>query len=200
MPRGRGRAVWASKTSAAGWPPCSAARRAWKHTPRRSGSASSSICRAPPMSDAPVPPLKVAIVDDEELARALVRGYLAAVADVEIVAECSNGFEAVKVVSDLRPDLLILDVQMPKLDGFEVLELVGRDVAVVFVTAHDQYALRAFEVHAVDYLLKPFSADRLAAAIARARERLLRGERLSTQEIVAEARGGQTGHAGRVLV
>src|SRR6266446_6294146 len=127
MPQCRGRAVWASKTSAAGWPPCSAARRAWKHTPRRSGSASSSICRAPPMSDAAVPPLKVAIVDDEELARAMVREYLAAVADVEIVAECSNGFEAVKVVSDLRPHLLILLVQMTMLDGVESLELAGRE-------------------------------------------------------------------------
>src|SRR5712691_12325895 len=199
MPRGRGRAVWASKTSAAGWPPCSAARRAWKHTPRRSGSASSSICRAPPMSDAPMPPLKVAIVDDEELARAVVREYLAAVADVEIVAECSNGFEAVKVVSDLRPDLLILDVQMPKLDGFEVLELVGRDVAVVFVTAHDQYALRAFEVHAVDYLLKPFSAERLAGALQRARERIGRGETLKVPPLADTVRGTQ-GLAERVLV
>ena len=75
-------------------------------------------------------------------------------------------------MSELHPDLLLLDVQMPKLDGFEVLELVGRDVAVVFVTAYDQYALRAFEVHAVDYLLKPFSAERLGEALARARERL----------------------------
>ena len=151
------------------------------------------------MSDALVPRLKVAIVDDEELARAVVREYLAAVADVEIVAECSNGFEAVKAVSDLRPDLLILDVQMPKLDGFEVLELVGRDVAVVFVTAYDQYALRAFEVHAVDYLLKPFSADRLAAAIERARERLNRGERLPVQDLAAAARPAQ-GHTRRILV
>src|SRR5207244_10824648 len=97
---------------------------------------------------------------------------------VEIVSECANGFEAVKAVSDLHPDPLLLDVQMPKLTGFEVLELVGRDVAVVFVTAFDQYALRAFEVHAVDYLLKPFSADRLGEAIARARERVGRGEKL----------------------
>ena len=116
------------------------------------------------MSDVPLP-LKVAIVDDEELARAVVREYLAAMPGVDVVAECANGFEAVKAVSDLRPDLLLLDVQMPKLNGFEVMELVGRDVAVVFVTAYDQYALRAFDVHAVDYLLKPFSAERLAAAL-----------------------------------
>jgi two-component system LytT family response regulator len=88
---------------------------------------------------------------------------------------------------------------MPKLDGFEVLELVGRDVAVVFVTAYDQYALRAFEVHAVDYLLKPFSPERLAEALARARERLRRGERLAAHELVAAARP-QSSHAGRILV
>ena len=95
----------------------------------------------------------------------------ARIADVEIVAECANGFEAVKAVSELQPDLLILDVQMPKLNGFEVLELVGRDVAVVFVTAYDQYAIRAFEVHAVDYLLKPFCelTGFAEAAVARAR-------------------------------
>jgi two-component system, LytTR family, response regulator len=79
--------------------------------------------------------IRVAIVDDEPLARAVVREYLAAVPGIEVVAECANGFEAVKVVSELHPDLLFLDVQMPKLDGFEVLELVGRDVAVIFVTA-----------------------------------------------------------------
>src|SRR6185295_1074791 len=140
------------------------------------------------MNDAAVSRLKVAIVDDEDLARAVVREYLAGVAGIDIVAECSNGFEAVKAVSDLQPDLLILDVQMPKLDGFEVLELVGRDVAVVFVTAYDQYAIRAFEVHAVDYLLKPFSADRLAAAIDRVRERLGRGDRMPAHDLTAAAR------------
>jgi two-component system LytT family response regulator len=143
--------------------------------------------------------LRIAIVDDEDLARAVVREYLTALPDVEIVAECANGFEAVKAVSDLQPDLLILDVQMPKLNGFEVLELVGRDVAVVFVTAYDQYAIRAFEVHAVDYLLKPFGADRLAAAIERVRERLGRGEALAVQELAASGQPAQ-GHARRILV
>src|SRR5438093_7928637 len=128
-------------------------------------------------------PIRVAIVDDEALARAVLREYLAAVPGVDIVAECANGFEAVKAVSELRPDLLLLDVQMPKLDGFEVLELVGRDVAVVFITAYDQYALRAFDVHAVDYLLKPFSPERLVEALDRARARLQRGERLLIAEI-----------------
>ena len=151
------------------------------------------------MSETSLVRLKVAIVDDEELARAVVREYLAAMPGVDVVAECANGFEAVKAVSDLRPDLLLLDVQMPKLDGFEVMELVGRDVAVVFVTAYDQYAIRAFEVHAVDYLLKPFSAERLAAAMERARERLGRNERLPVQELAAAARPSP-GYTGRVLV
>src|SRR6516225_1944536 len=99
--------------------------------------------------------MRTAIVDDEEPARKVLREYLGLYHDIELVAECANGFEAVKVVTDLKPDLLLLDIQMPKLDGFEVLELIGREVGVIFVTAFDQYALRAFEVHAVDYLLKP---------------------------------------------
>ncbi|HVN76121.1 MAG TPA: response regulator [Thermoanaerobaculaceae bacterium] len=115
--------------------------------------------------------LRVAIVDDEAPARALLREYLAARPDVDVVAECANGFEAVKAFEETSPDLLLLDVQMPGLSGFELLELLARDVAVVFVTAYDQYAVRAFEVHAVDYLLKPFSPERLDRALARALER-----------------------------
>jgi two-component system LytT family response regulator len=143
--------------------------------------------------------MRVAIVDDEELARRVLREYLSPLPDVEVIAECANGFEAVKAVSELRPDLLLLDVQMPKLSGFEVLELVGKEVAVVFTTAYDQYALRAFEVHAVDYLLKPFSPERLAEALSRARERLGRGERWPPAEVAVAARP-QVGHATRVLV
>src|SRR5262245_28453393 len=151
------------------------------------------------MTDASTPRLRVAIVDDEALARAVLREYLTPIADIEIVAECANGFEAVKVVSELHPDLLFLDVQMPKLDGFEVLELVGREVAVVFVTAYDQYAIRAFEVHAVDYLLKPFSSERLAEALSRVRERLKRGDRQPVEELAAAGRTTSS-RAGRVLV
>ena len=151
------------------------------------------------MTNDPSVPLRVAIVDDEALARSVLREYLASMPDVQVVAECANGFEAVKVVAELQPDLLLLDVQMPKLDGFEVLDLVGRDVAVIFVTAYDQYALKAFEVHAVDYLLKPFSADRLAEALGRARERLSKGERLAVDEVSKAARPADT-HASRVLV
>ena len=116
--------------------------------------------------------IRAVIVDDEELARQILREYLAAHPDIEIVGECANGFDAVKAATESKPDLLFLDIQMPKLDGFEVLELLGGGMTVVFVTAYDSYAIRAFEVHAVDYLLKPFSADRFEAALARAKERL----------------------------
>jgi two-component system, LytTR family, response regulator len=116
--------------------------------------------------------LHAIIVDDEELARGLLRELLRALDEIDIVAECANGFEAVKAIADLKPDLVLLDVQMPKLDGFEVLELAGPVPAVIFVTAYDEYALRAFEAHAVDYLLKPFGEDRLRVALKRATERL----------------------------
>ena len=116
--------------------------------------------------------LKAIIVDDEELARAVLRELLSKHSDIEIIAECANGFEAVKAITHTKPDLLFLDIQMPKLDGFEVLELVGTEMAIVFATAYDEYALRAFEIHAVDYLLKPFGADRFNAALKRAIERV----------------------------
>jgi two-component system LytT family response regulator len=143
--------------------------------------------------------LRVAIVDDEELARRVLREYLSALPDVEIVAECANGFDAVKAVAETHPDLLVLDVQMPKLDGFEVLELVGKDVAVIFATAYDEYALQAFEVHAVDYLVKPFGAERLAEAVDRARGRIARRESLPARELAAAAQPDR-GFALRVLV
>ena len=115
--------------------------------------------------------LRVIIVDDEEPARLALRQALEDVGDAEVVGECANGFEAVKVVGEQRPDLVLLDVQMPKLDGFEVLELLGVAVPVVFVTAYDEFALRAFEVHAVDYLLKPVTPERLGTALSRVRTR-----------------------------
>ena len=147
-------------------------------------------------------PLRLVIVDDESLARAVVREYASADPGIEIVADCANGFEAVKAVAELKPDLVLLDVQMPKLDGFEVLELLGRDQAVVFITAYDQYALKAFEVHAVDYLLKPFSAERFQGAMGRARERLRAKTAPPPEEIdkfLQDAKP-RTGPAGRVLI
>jgi two-component system, LytTR family, response regulator len=143
--------------------------------------------------------IRAVIVDDEALARSVLREHLAAHPEVEIVAECGNGFEAVKAVAELRPDLVFLDIQMPKLDGFEVLELIGRDVAVIFVTAYDEYALRAFEVHAVDYLLKPFGPERLTEALEHARHHLAEHTPLPIAPLVASARPNDS-HAERLVV
>ena len=143
--------------------------------------------------------LRVVIVDDEPLARVVIREYLKAHPGVEVAAECGNGFEAVKAISELSPDLMFLDVQMPKLDGFEVLELIGRSVPVVFTTAFDKYALRAFEVHAVDYLLKPFDEARFAEALSRARARIQAKEGVAVDELIADARP-RTAPVERVLI
>jgi two-component system, LytTR family, response regulator len=145
------------------------------------------------------PKLTAVLVDDEDLARAVLREMLEKHPEIELLGECANGFEAVKMVSERKPDLLFLDIQMPKLDGFEVLELIGSEVAVVFVTAYDQHALRAFEVHAVDYLLKPVGADRFEAALERAKQRLGRPPSPAAIELAAAAR--QPGHyLDRVVV
>ena len=144
-------------------------------------------------------PIQAIIVDDEELARSIIREYLAGHPEIEILAECSNGFEAVKAITELKPDLAFLDVQMPKLNGFEVLELIESDLVVVFITAYEQYAVKAFEVHAVDYLLKPFSKERFDEALDRAKEKLVRREIPLHQEIISTARPkGET--VERVLV
>ena len=123
------------------------------------------------MTDPGAPGTRVLIVDDEAPARSILRQMLSERGDVSIVAECANGFEAVKAAADLEPDVVFLDIEMPKLDGFEVRELIDPQIAVVFVTAYDSHALRAFEVHAVDYVLKPFRAERLGEALERARAR-----------------------------
>jgi two-component system LytT family response regulator len=143
--------------------------------------------------------LTAVIVDDEELARALLREYAGSSGGIEIVAECANGFEAVKAVAEKKPDLMFLDVQMPKLNGFEVLELIGREVAVIFVTAYDQYAMRAFDEHAVDYLLKPFSLDRFQTALERARKRLGEGATSLPVDLARVARAPQD-HLQRIVV
>jgi two-component system, LytTR family, response regulator len=134
--------------------------------------------------------VRVLIVDDETLARSLLTEQLAAMTGVEVVGEAANGFDAVKLAEELTPDLMLLDVQMPKLSGFEVLELLGRRApAVIFVTAYDEFALRAFEVHAVDYLMKPVEPARLAAALERAAERIRAAtEGPSPQQLANSAR------------
>jgi two-component system LytT family response regulator len=153
----------------------------------------------PPGTDA----LSAVVVDDEPLARELLRELLGKVPSVRIVAECGNGFEAVKAISEHAPDVVFLDIQMPKLDGFEVLSLLPRREdgrpAVVFVTAYDQYAVKAFEANAVDYLLKPFDLARLTAAVDRVRTRLATGRPGPPPGLAATARGPSQ-HVTRLVV
>lgn len=127
------------------------------------------------------------IVDDEELARRLVREYLARHADIEIIGECENGLQAVEEINRSNPDLVMLDIQMPKLSGLEVLAETGRRSGVIFTTAYDEYALKAFDLHAVDYLLKPFSQQRFDEALNQARQRLGQAAPAVAQ-LVAEAK------------
>ncbi len=141
--------------------------------------------------------MRVAIVDDEALARGVLREYLARHDDIDIVAECANGFDAVKAIAELAPELVFLDIQMPRLDGFEVAELIGAKTKLIFVTAYDQYALKAFECHALDYLLKPFSEQRFDQALAHAR-----GNRGTPEAVQTLARDAATRAAplARVLI
>ena len=144
-------------------------------------------------------PLRAVLVDDEELARVALRRELGAAGGVELIAECADGFAAVRAAAELKPDLMLLDIQMPKLSGFEVLELIDPAIAVIFVTAHDEHAVRAFEVNAVDYLLKPPDPARLAMALQRVRERLGRGEPMPVTALAAALRPAGV-PASRVLV
>lgn len=122
---------------------------------------------------------RVVIIDDEPLARSIVNEYLQAHPDFEVVAECNDGFEGVKAIAQHKPDLVFLDIQMPKINGFEMLELLDKSPAVIFTTAFDEYAIRAFEASAVDYLLKPFSNERFDAALDKWAARLEKTEPVS---------------------
>jgi two-component system LytT family response regulator len=130
-------------------------------------------------------PIRVLVVDDEPLAREKIRGMAADDPDIRIVGECTNGAEAIEAIQTLRPDLILLDVQMPEVGGFAVLEALKDEglPPVIFITAYDHYAVRAFEVHALDYLLKPFDRERFKAAIERAKRQIRRddGSRLDAR-------------------
>jgi two-component system, LytTR family, response regulator len=128
--------------------------------------------------------IRALIVDDEPLARRRIRQLLAGAPDVEVVGDCEDGAEAIHAIRSRRPDLVFLDVQMPPPDGFGVIEAVGVEAmpVVIFVTAHDEHALRAFDVHALDYLLKPFDRERFLQAVARARTAIAKGLGQSWQD------------------
>jgi two-component system LytT family response regulator len=116
--------------------------------------------------------IKTIIIDDEQLAIDIIRNYLISHEDVEIIAECQNGFDGLKAIHEMKPDLIFLDIMMPKLTGFEMLELLDHHPVIIFSTAYDQYALKAFEKNAIDYLLKPYAQDRLDLALDKARKKL----------------------------
>ena len=144
--------------------------------------------------------IKTVIVEDEKLARDLVRDYLGRHTDFEIVGEYEDGFSGLKAINQLKPDLVFLDIQMPKLTGFEMLEVLEHHPAIIFTTAYDQYALKAFEHNALDYLLKPYSAERFNEALAKARERVKRGGDQKSIKRLVEHRDQQEETIHRVVV
>jgi two-component system LytT family response regulator len=126
--------------------------------------------------------IRTVLIDDEPLARSIVKEYLGEYSQIEVVQECGDGFDGVKAIMQHRPDLIFLDVQMPKINGFEMLELIEEPPAVIFITAFDEYAIKAFESHAIDYLLKPFSKDRFNKAIEKYIDHFEKGSPVQLKE------------------
>lgn len=131
--------------------------------------------------------MKVVIIDDEPLARSIVREYLQKHPQIEIMQECNDGFEGLKAIQQYQPDLIFLDIQMPKINGFEMLELIEQPPAVIFATAFDEFAIKAFEAHAIDYLLKPFNQERFDKAINKFTEQKTVTAEKSTRELLETA-------------
>ena len=132
--------------------------------------------------------MKIIIIDDEPLARSIVKEYLKSWPEVELAAECSDGFEGIKAIQQFQPDLIFLDIQMPKINGFEMLELIETPPAVIFTTAFDEFAIKAFETNATDYLLKPFSKERFDKAI----QKFQQNDSLRQNDSVIEAAAAQS--------
>jgi len=130
---------------------------------------------------------KIIIIDDEPLARSITKEYLQKHPDLEIMQECNDGFEGLKAIQEHRPDLIFLDIQMPKITGFEMLELLDQPPSVIFTTAFDEYAIKAFEAHAIDYLLKPFNQERFDKAIAKWKEQKVNSTEKATQDLLESA-------------
>lgn len=143
--------------------------------------------------------IRVLIIDDEPLARSLVKEYLKPFQEIEVLQECNDGFEGVKAITQHQPDLIFLDIQMPKINGFEMLELIETPPAVIFTTAFDEYAMKAFEAHAIDYLLKPFSKERFDKALQKWLSQRNTVPTTGTQEFV-EKRNAQPEERNRVVV
>jgi two-component system LytT family response regulator len=130
---------------------------------------------------------KIIIVDDEPLARSIVKEYLQKHADLQLMQECGDGFEGVKAIQQHNPDLIFLDIQMPKINGFEMLELLDNPPAVIFTTAFDEYAIKAFEAHAIDYLLKPFNQERFDKAVSKWKEKEKTAVKEATSDLLETA-------------
>ncbi|MBC7947168.1 MAG: LytTR family transcriptional regulator DNA-binding domain-containing protein [Chitinophagaceae bacterium] len=130
---------------------------------------------------------KVVIIDDEPLARSMVKEYLQKHPQLELAAECGDGFEGLKAIQQFQPDLIFLDIQMPKINGFEMLELIEQPPAVIFTTAFDEYAIKAFEAHAIDYLLKPFNQERFNKAVAKWKEQKTSATENKTEDLLETA-------------
>jgi two-component system LytT family response regulator len=143
--------------------------------------------------------IKTIIVEDEKLARDLIKDYIESHEDFEIIGEYEDGFSGLKAINELKPDLIFLDIQMPKLTGFEMLEVLEHHPVIIFTTAYDQYALKAFEHNAVDYLLKPYSKDRFDEALGKAREKVYSGDTEYISRLV-EHRDAQEDEIHRVVV
>jgi len=144
--------------------------------------------------------IKTIIVEDEKLARDLLKDYLGKHEDFELIGEYEDGFSGLKAINEMKPDLVFLDIQMPKLTGFEMLEILEHHPAIIFTTAYDQYALKAFEHNALDYLLKPYSSERFEEALGKARERVQSGGESQSISKLVEHRDGQEEAIHRVVV
>lgn len=143
--------------------------------------------------------IRTIIIDDEPLARSIIKEYLQRHPQIELVQECNDGFEGIKAIMQHRPDLIFLDIQMPKINGFEMLELIEQPPAVIFTTAFDEYAIKAFENHAVDYLLKPFNQERFDKAISRWRDQQGKQDTETTKPLL-ETASRQPNQNQRVVV
>lgn len=143
--------------------------------------------------------IRTLIIDDEQLARDIIKSYMSSDQEFEIIGECSNGFEGVKSIQELKPDLIFLDIQMPKISGFEMLELIENPPHVVFSTAFDNYALKAFEMNAADYLLKPYSKERFMEALGKVKSKIAANAPNPVKEVV-EAHKETTNKIDRIVV
>jgi two-component system, LytTR family, response regulator len=145
--------------------------------------------------------IRTVIIDDETPAREIIKHYLSELENIEIVAECSDGFSGLKTISSLKPDLVFLDIQMPRLTGIELVEVLTEKPEIIFSTAYDQYALRAFELNAVDYLLKPFAKRRFLDAVKKATDKIQSGQgNKIPASLLLEKKPEQTASVNRVVV